>query len=101
MTYGGVSTMEQEVIVRIDILTGHAHICSTCPHWSRKLERRYGAPTRVTEREGKITSAFWTIPASLVTLRKGDRKSSMSPEQRQAAKKHLDQVRHSRSKPSS
>ena len=68
MNYGGTLESEQEVVVRLDRTDGQAHICSTWPAWSRKLERRYGAPRKVTEREGKVTSAFWTLPLEVVRL---------------------------------
>ncbi len=60
--YGGTSQDEMEVTIRLDRTDGQAHLCSTWPDWSRKLERLYGGPKKVTERDGKVPSAFWTAP---------------------------------------
>jgi len=68
--YGRLAGPEQEVTIRLHRETGKAHICSTWPAWSRKLERRYGPPKRETERDGKVTSAFWIIPLRLVVFRR-------------------------------
>ncbi len=57
LSYGGTSEAEQEVTIRLNRETGQAHVCSFWPHWSRKLEGLYGSPRKVTEREGKVTSA--------------------------------------------
>lgn len=62
MTYGGMGEAEQEVTIRLDRQDGQAHVCSTWPAWSRKLERLYGSPKCITQREGKTTSAFWPVP---------------------------------------
>ena len=72
MEYAHVSLAEQEVTIRLDRTDSQAHLCSTWPAWSRKLERRYGSPRKVTKssRDGKITSAFWTVPVRLVSLRR-------------------------------
>ncbi len=70
MVYGGVGESEGEVIVRLDRHDGQAHINSTWPAWSRRLERLYGSPTKVTERDGKATSAFWAVPLDRVSLRR-------------------------------
>ena len=71
MNYGGNSQDEMEVTIRLDRTDRQAHICSTSPEWSRKLERLYGSPKRVTERDGKVISAFWTVPLNRVSLRRG------------------------------
>ena len=71
MEYGGITRDEMEVTIRLDRATRQAHICTTWPEWSRKLERRYGLPKRVKTRGGKAASAFWTLPIGLVTLRQG------------------------------
>ena len=64
---GGVGRDEQEVTIRLDQQDRQAHVCSTWPEWSRKLERLYGALRKVTAREGKVLSAFWTIPTTMIT----------------------------------
>ncbi len=87
MQYGGVSQGEMEVTIRLDREDRQAHICSAWPEWSRKLERLYGTPKRVTECNGKVTSAFWTIPLNLVSLRRGLR--VLTEAQRQAAAARL------------
>ncbi len=67
--YGKVAGEEQEVTIRLDQVGRQAHICSTWPAWSRKLEKRYGSPTRVITREGWVISAFWTVPVKAISLR--------------------------------
>jgi len=59
MNYGGTSEAEQKVTIRLDRQTGEAHLCSTWPTWSRKLERLYGAPKRA------VTAFALCAPASL------------------------------------
>ena len=44
MNYGGNSQDEMEVTIRLDRKDRQAHICSTWPEWSRKVERLYGSP---------------------------------------------------------
>ena len=98
MNYGGTSEAEQKVTIRLDRQTGEAHLCSTWPTWSRKLERLYGAPKRAAERGAKVTAAFWTIPLGLVTLRRGGRRA-VTEAQRQAARERLGRARQARSTP--
>jgi hypothetical protein len=83
MHYGGVIQDEMEVTIRLDRADRQAHICSSWPEWSRKLERLYGSPKRVTERAGKVTSAFWVIPLNRVSLRRSPR--ILTETQRRAA----------------
>ncbi len=83
--YGGVHRDEMEVTIRLDRQDGQAHICSTWPEWSRKLERLYGSPKKVTTQAGKTTSAFWTVPLARVTLRRGPTtRRPLTVEERQA-----------------
>ncbi len=96
MIYRGTGRNEQEVLLRLDRLDGQAHINSTWPEWSRKLERLYGAPKKVTQREGKVTSAFWTIPLNRVTLRRGPRRVAVSEAQREAAREQMRQLHQKR-----
>jgi len=91
MAYGAVAEIEMEVTIRLDRAAGEARICSTWPAWSRRLERLFGSPKRVTEQEGKVVSAFWTVPLAAVRLRAGKRRQS--PAQRAAAVKILKQAR--------
>ncbi len=84
LVYGGVVGDEQEVTIRLDHATRQAFICSTWAPWSRKLERRYGPPGKTVTREGKITSAVWTIPVTLVSLRRP--RAGGTPAQGQARK---------------
>ena len=91
--YGGVSRDEMEVVIRLDRTDQEAHICSTWPEWSRKLERLYGSPKRVTGRDGKVTSAFWTIPLTAIRLGRPRRSRRMTEEERQAAADRLQRAR--------
>jgi hypothetical protein len=40
----GNSLDEMEVVIRLDREDWQAHVCSTWPEWSRKLERLYASP---------------------------------------------------------
>ncbi len=91
MDYGGVAHAEQEVTIRLDRTEQIAVICSTWPGRSIRLERLFGLPTRTTTRDGKILSAFWTVPLAAILIRKGKRQ--LSPEQRAAASSRLRQLR--------
>jgi hypothetical protein len=70
MGYGGNSQDEMEVTIRLDREDRQAHICSTWPEWSRKLERLSGSPKQVTERDGKATSVFWVGPPTAIRGRR-------------------------------
>jgi hypothetical protein len=97
MIYGGTIQAEQEAVIRLDRLDQQAHICSTWPEWSRKLERPYGAPRKVTQRDGKVTSAFWTVPLNRVSLRRGTpRRRTLTAEERQSIAARLQNARSSR-----
>jgi len=96
MIYGCVSQDEMEVTIGLDRESRQAHICSAWPEWTRKLERLYGSPKRITERDGKVTSAFWTIPLRLVTLRKPGRRTRVSEALREAARERMRQLHNSR-----
>ncbi len=99
MQYGGVSQDEMEVTIRLDRTHRQAHICSTWPEWSRKLERIFGSPRKEIERDGKVVSAFWTVPLNRVALRRGPR--VLTAEQRKAAVERLRMGRQINSMPSS
>ncbi len=95
--YGGVHRDEMEVTIRLDAMDAQAHICSTWPEWSRKLERLYGPPKKTTERAGKVTSAFWTVPVAVITLRRAPAKGrQMTAEEREAARERMRHVRQAR-----
>ncbi len=96
MNYGGNSQDEMEVTIRLDRPDRQAHLCSTWPEWSRKLERLYGAPTKITEREGKVTSAFWTVPLTSIRIRRPAQRRAWTVEERQAAGARLLKARFSR-----
>ncbi len=101
MTYGGTSQDEMEVTIRLDRTDHLAHICSTWPDWSRKLERLYGSPKKYTERDGKVTSAFWTAPMARVGLRREPAKRRpLTEEERQAAQERMRRLQQARSRPS-
>jgi len=44
MNHGGNSHDKMEVTIRLDRDDRQAHLHSTWPEWSRKLERLYGVP---------------------------------------------------------
>jgi hypothetical protein len=69
LKYGGVPVEESEVIFRLDKLCRMVHVCSTWAEYSRKLEKRYGAPPKYQEREGFVTVANWVLPVRVVGLR--------------------------------
>ena len=69
MNYDGNSQDEMEVTIRLDREDRQAYLHSTWPEWSRKLERLYGMPKNFTEREGRVTSAFWVVPLAAVRVR--------------------------------
>lgn len=95
--YGGVAGPEQEVTIRLDHETRQAHLCSTWPEWSRKLERLYGAPAKVSKsRDGRVTSAFWTVPLAVVNLRRVRAKRELTAEQRRHLADRLETARFSR-----
>jgi hypothetical protein len=96
MNYGGNSQDETEVTIRLDRGARHAHLCSTWPEWSRKLEGLYGSPKKVTERDGKATSAFWVVPLSAIRVRRPAHGRAWTVEQRRAAADRLQKARSSR-----
>ena len=96
MNYGGNSQDEMEVTIELDREDRQAHICSTWPEWSRKLERLYGSPKKVTERDGKVTSAFWTVPLTAIRVRRPAQGRAWTAEQRHAAADRLQKARFSR-----
>jgi hypothetical protein len=93
MKYGGTARDEMEVTIRLDREKRQAHICSTWPEWSRKLERLYGSPKRVTGRDGKVTSAFWMVPLAAIRVGRRPKGRPMTEEQRQAAADRLQRAR--------
>jgi len=92
--YAATTFAESEVIVCLDRQDGQAHICSAWPGQSRKLERLFGKPRKVTTRDGKITSAFWTVPLEAIRFRA--KKRQLSPERRKAASEVLQKANLSR-----
>ncbi len=96
MNYGGNSQDEMEVTIRLDREDRQAHICSTWPEWSRKLERLYGSPKKVTERDGKATSAFWAVPLTAIRVRRPAPGRALTVEERRAAVDRLQKARSSR-----
>ena len=96
MNYGGNSQDEMEVTIRLDRADRQAHICSTSPEWSRKLERLYGSPKKVTECDGKAASAFWTVPLTAIRARRLTKGQAWTVEQRRVAADRLQKARSSR-----
>ncbi len=96
MNYGGNSQDEMEVTIRLDREDRQAHICSTWPEWSRMLERLYGSPKKVTERDGKATSAFWAVPLTAIRVRRPAPGRALTAEERRAAVDRLQNARSSR-----
>ncbi len=101
MQYGGVSQDEMEVTIRLDREDRQAHICSTWPDWSRKLERLFGCPKKETHRGDCITSAFWTVPIALVSVRRARKARQFTEEQRAAVRERLRRPHQINSTPSS
>jgi hypothetical protein len=98
MNYGGNSQDEMEVTIRLDREDRQAHICSTWPEWSRKLDRLYGSPKQVAERDGKVTSAFWIVPLDRVRLRRRPvQRRPLTAEERQAAQERMRRLHKTRS----
>ncbi len=100
MRYGGVSQDEMEVTIRLDREDRQAHICSTWPEWSRKLERLYGCPKKETHRGDCITSAFWIVPINRVSVRRAPKARQFSEEQRTAARDRMRRLHRRPSLPS-
>jgi hypothetical protein len=96
MQFGGVTQDEMEVTIRLDREDRQAHICSTWPEWSRKLERLYGSPKKVTKCDGKVTSAFWVVPLTAIRVRRPGHNRAWTVEQRRAAVDRLLKARSSR-----
>lgn len=69
LKYAGTPVEEQEVVIRIDAVDGQAHICSTWPRWSRKLETRLGCPTKYQEQNDTVQVAFWKVPLGRISIR--------------------------------
>ena len=66
-----VSIDEQEVVIRLERITGKAHIASNWPTKSRHLTRLYGEPHRVVkDPEGNVTTAWWVVPIAQITFRR-------------------------------
>ncbi len=99
MNYGGNSQEEMEVTIRLDRTEHLAHICSTWAEWSRKLDRLYGSPKQVTERDGKATSACWVVPLTAIRVRRPGPGRAWTVEQRRAAADRLQTARSSRTRP--
>jgi hypothetical protein len=78
--YATTSTSEQEVTIRLDLVSKQAHICSCSAVWSRRITKMYGPPARVSKnRDGKIVAAYWTIAAKLISLRRPRKPGSGNP----------------------
>lgn len=94
LKYGGVSADESEVVFRLDKTDGKLHINSCWPDWSRKLERMFGPPHKYSEtKEGVVPSAFWTLSPECLRVRKGKRKDTRTPEQRQVLADRMRKMR--------
>ena len=98
MQYGGVSQDEMEVTIRLDRVDRQAHICSTWPEWSRKLERLFGCPRKETTREGKVTSAFWAVPLAAIRVGRPRRSRPLTEDERGAVADRLQKARSSRAR---
>jgi hypothetical protein len=62
---------EQETVVRIDPVSKLAHVFTCSPSMTRRLTRQWGAPEDVRyDRDGKITTSFWSKPSRLITFRR-------------------------------
>lgn len=72
----------REVVIRLDCQTRTAFVCSTWPDQSRKRARLFGESPRVSTRDGKITSVFWTVPLEAIRFRA--KKRTLTPAQAEA-----------------
>ena len=70
MAWATTTREECEITIRLDKVTDKAHICCCWPDRYGRLERRYGKPESVTTRDGKLTSAKWTVPIKSISFRK-------------------------------
>lgn len=80
MKYGGVPSDEAEVTIRLDKQDRIAHVCSTWAEWSRKFERRHGAPPKYQERDGVVIVARWTLPLAAISIRRPRKPGSQVPQ---------------------
>ena len=88
----GTSEAEQEVTMRLECQEGQAHVCTTRPARSRRLEKLYGSPKKVSDGDGKATSAFWTIPLTAIRVGRPRRGRPVTEGKRQAVAARLRQA---------
>ena len=98
-TYRVNSQNGMEVTLRLDRASRQAYLCSTWSKWSRKLERLYGSPKKVTQGDGKVTPAFWAVPLTAVRVRWPAHGRAWTVEQRRVAADRLQKARFSRGRP--
>jgi len=80
MEYAPTSISEQEVVIRLDLASKQAHVCSCSAVKSRRLTKLYGPPARVScNRDGQVTAAFWTLAEKLVGFRRPRKPGSGNP----------------------
>ena len=60
---------EREVLVRLDDATQTAYITSCWPSRTKRLQKTYGPPDRLSTRNGLVTAAFWHVPLRCITFR--------------------------------
>lgn len=78
--FAPTSKAEQELIIRIDRLSGLAYICSAWPSRSRRLEKRYGPPTKVTtDQDGRVTACCWETSARQIGFHRPRKPGSGNP----------------------
>jgi hypothetical protein len=67
--FADTSEDEKEITVVIDKKTSTAVICSTWWNESIRLAKKYGEPFKTSRRDGKVTAAFWRVPADRISFR--------------------------------
>jgi len=94
LEYASSSLAEQEVLVRLNIATKQAHICSCSAARGRRLTKLYGPPAQVYyNREGEVTTAFWTVPMKLIGFRRPRKPGSGNPKALERARLARKQAR--------
>ena len=82
------------MVIRLDRETRSAYICTAWPDQSRDLARLFGEPRKATIRDGKVTSAFWTVRVEAVRFRA--KKRTLTPARVEALRGALRKARTTR-----
>ena len=78
--FASISLDEQEIIIRIDPKTKQAFISCCAPVYGRQYTKYYALPQKVSSNgKGKVTAAFWTVPAKPFGPRRPRKPGSGNP----------------------